>query len=194
VSPRDGDINFEEVSLLLLLFLRGRLGRRQISSYLDIGEGVVKRILKNLSNRSLVETKRGGTTLSEKGLKLLRDKLSQFKIVSVNAFNAEEVCSLCEGVGFLIRNTSPFKIVEVRDEAVRGGAKGALIIEVKKGDFVLPPNLGKIESYFPLLAKKLKESFETLDGDFIIFAYSEELGKAIIGGLKASILAGRGGQ
>jgi len=181
--------DIREIALMVLFLLYGRLGRRQISNYLNIGEGIAKKMIKNLNNQGLVDVKRGGGSLSRKGLENLRDKLSKFKIVSVNVFDAEEICPNCKGIGFLLRNLSLLRLVEVRDEAVRGGARGALIIKVERGRLLLPPNLGDLRDYFPLLAREIKENFEMREGDTIILAFSENIGEAIIGGLKASILA-----
>lgn len=181
--------DIREIALMILFLLYGRLGRRQISNYLNIGEGIAKKMIKNLNNQGLVDVKRGGGSLSRKGLENLRDKLSKFKIVSVNVFDAEEICPNCKGIGFLLRNLSLLRLVEVRDEAVRGGARGALIIKVERGRLLLPPNLGDLRDYFPLLAREIKENFEMREGDTIILAFSENIGEAIIGGLKASILA-----
>ena len=190
--PHGKEINeIREIALMILLSILGRLGRRQISNYLKIGEGVTKRIVRNLDNQGLVDIKRGGGSLSRKGLEDLRDKLSKFKIVSVKILDVEEVCPNCKGVGFLLRKLSLCKLVEIRDEAVRGGARGALIIRVEEGKLTLPPDLGYLEDYFPLLANEIKENFEISEGDVIILAFSENIGDAIIGGLKASILAGR---
>lgn len=190
--PHGKEINeIREIALMILLSILGRLGRRQISNYLKIGEGVTKRIVRNLDNQGLVDIKRGGGSLSRKGLENLRDKLSKFKIVSVKILDVEEVCPNCKGVGFLLRKLSLCKLVEIRDEAVRGGARGALIIRVEEGKLTLPPDLGYLEDYFPLLANEIKENFEISEGDVIILAFSENIGDAIIGGLKASILAGR---
>ncbi len=181
--------DIREIALMILFLLYGRLGRRQISSYLNIGEGVTKKMIRNLSNQGLVDVKRGGGSLSGKGLENLQDKLSKFKIISVNVFDAEEICPNCKGIGFLLRNLPPLRLIEVRDEAVRGGARGALIIKVKEGKLFLPPNLGNLRDYFPLLAREIEENFEIKEGDTIILAFSENIGEAIIGGLKASILA-----
>ena len=190
--PHGREINeIREIALMILLSILGRLGRRQISNYLKIGEGVTKRIVRNLDNQGLVDIKRGGGSLSKKGLENLRDKLSKFKIVSVKILDVEEVCPNCKGVGFLLRKLSLCRLVEIRDEAVRGGARGALIIRVEEGKLTLPPDLGYLEDYFPLLANEIKENFEISEGDVIILAFSENIGDAIIGGLKASILAGR---
>lgn len=181
--------DIREIALMILFLLYGRLGRRQISNYLNIGEGIAKKMMKKLNNQGLIDVKRGGGSLSGKGLENLRDKLSRFKIVSVNVFDAEEVCPNCKGIGFLLRSLSLFRLVEVRDEAVRGGARGALIIKIERGGLLLPPNLGDLRDYFPLLAREIKENFEMREGDTVILAFSENIGEAIIGGLKASILA-----
>ncbi len=181
----------EWILLLLLLYLLGRLGRRQISNYLGIGEGKVKRIIKELSEMNLIDTKRGGEALSRDGLEYLRNYFSLNNIFSVSLFDTREICEDCEGIGFLLRNASLSRILDIRDEAVRGGADGALIIRVEEGKLILPPDLGTVGKYFPRLENQLISIFSVLDGDIIILSYSRRFSGALIGGLKAAIAASR---
>ncbi|RLE80313.1 MAG: hypothetical protein DRJ51_06055 [Thermoprotei archaeon] len=177
--------------VLLLLYLRGRLGRRQISHYLGIGEGRVKRIIRELSGKGLLDTKRGGEALSKDGLIFLFKSLVKHNIFSVHGFDASEVCEKCESVGFLLKNLIPCRIVDVRDEAVRGGARGALIIQAVDDSLVLPPDLGNLGDYYPKLEEAIKRCFKISKGDVIILAYSRNFGEALLGGLRASLLANK---
>jgi len=181
--------NIEELYVLFLLFLSGRLGRRQISKILDIGEGRIKRIIKNLCEKNLVDVKRAGVALNKNGLDYLFDCLTSVGVNAVGRFDVEELCAACIGVGFQFSNLIPSNVLEVRDEAVRGGAKGALIVHVVDGKWLLPPEAGDLRGYCPFLVEELDEAFRVKSGDTILLVFAEDLGRAIIGGLKAALLA-----
>ena len=180
------EINNELLILFFFFLNYYRVGRRQISKQLKIGEGKVRKILIDLNKRGLVDIKRGGTSLSEKGQKKLINYFKKLNVVSIKLINTEEICSKCIATITLLRNINLSKsVVEIRDHAVRAGALGTLILIVnRKKDLFLPPDIGSLSKYYPGLDNRIKSSFKLLTNDLILVIFSNNLKSTLAGTIK----------
>jgi len=168
--------------VLLVLALKGRLGRRRISRVLRIGEGRARRILEHLHGKGLVEIVRGGTALTPRGREEIKRKLG---VEAIGRFRLDEIKEGYVGVGFHVRGLQLGRVIDVRDGAVRAGARGALILLYEGGSLLLPPSMEDLDKYMPALSRDLRTSFSLSDGDVVILAFSEDLGASLRGALGA---------
>jgi len=177
-------LRLEELVVLLTIRYCGRAGRYQLSELLGLGEGKIRRILNKLKSEDLIEVKRGGSKLTEKGEKAIEEALAKMRVKKAIFFRGLEddlkdkllVC-------FQLKSVELGNIIELRDIAVREGAEGALIGVVKNREIFLPPDLGFLSKYFPKMWKYLKKSLIFEPSDVVVLSFSKDYGKALAGGI-----------
>jgi len=147
-----------------------------------MGEGRARRILEHLHEKGLVEIVRGGTALTPKGREEIKRKLG---IEAIRRFRLDEIGEGYVGVGLHVRGLRLGRIIDLRDGAVRAGARGALILLYEGGSLLLPPSMENLSKYMPVLSKDVRASFDLNDGDVVIIAFSEDLGASLRGALGA---------
>ncbi|WP_088859127.1 DUF4443 domain-containing protein [Thermococcus chitonophagus] len=163
-----------EDAIATIFLLKTPLGRKQIAEKLELGEGTVRTLLRKLSNLGIIGSRQRGHFLTEKGEKL-KAKLNESFLdpigVSVDGWPA---------VAIIVKNPPKFKSIELRDEAIRFDAKGAMILTVRNGEIVFPEDSRPLKETYPEIVRKLMNYEE---GDAIIIAWAETPPKA----LKAAI-------
>ncbi|BAA29821.1 214aa long hypothetical protein [Pyrococcus horikoshii OT3] len=156
--------------LAVIFLLKEPLGRKQISERLELGEGSVRTLLRKLSHLDIIRSKQRGHFLTLKG-KEIRDKLlSMFSEpigVSVDGY---------PGIAIVVKNPPEFKSIELRDEAIKFDAKGAMILTVKDNEIVFPEDFRPLKEMYPEVAKKIVD-YE--DGDAVIITWAETPAKAL---------------
>lgn len=145
-----------------------RVGRIALSRRLGIGEGSVRTLLTKMKNAGLVKADRRGCWLTEKGRKLLEGVRER---VAKGAPLEAEIPQV-GGFAYAIRVRGVSKKVkagmEQRDEAVRAGARGALVLVQSGGRLILPPNGPELVEVWPEGARELLSKFELGEGDVVI--------------------------
>ena len=76
-----------------------------------------------------------------------------------------------------MKNPGEFKPIELRDEAIRFDAKGAMILIVKDEDIVFPEDLRPLRETYPEIVEKLSGYYK--EGDAIVIAWADSPGKAL---------------
>ncbi|ASJ13059.1 DUF4443 domain-containing protein [Thermococcus thioreducens] len=158
-----------EDAVAVLFMLQNPAGRKAISEALDLGEGSVRTLLRKLSWRGLIRSTQRGHSLNDEGMKLL-ERLSEH-------FSEVQKVGEVEGYpayGLVVRNPPEFKSIELRDEAIRFFARGALILVVKDGEPVFPEDERPLGETMPELAKNLKQSFRPSEGDLVVVTWAEK--------------------
>ena len=155
-----------EDAVAVLFLMRNPVGRKTISEALDLGEGSVRTLLRKLSRQGLIESSQRGHVLSEKGRKLV-EELSK-------AFSEVHSVGKIEGLpayALVVRNPSEFKSIELRDEAIRFFAKGAMILVVKNGEVVFPEDGRPLKETMPELAERLSP-LKPEEGDMVVVTWA----------------------
>ncbi|RLF90812.1 hypothetical protein DRN43_00960 [Thermococci archaeon] len=155
-----------------LFILKEPKGRKQISEELGLGEGSVRTLLKKLSSLGLIESKQRGHYLSEKG-KIEFEKIKKL-------FSEPKIVSKIENMStyaLAVHNPPEFKSIELRDEAIRFFARGAMILVVKNGEIVFPEDGRALKETLPDLARDLK--VDAREGDLIAVTWSSERHQAL---------------
>lgn len=156
-----------EDAVAVLYLMKNPVGRKTISELLDLGEGSVRTLLRKLSKMNLIESSQRGHTLSDKGRELV-ERLSK-------AFSEVHAVGRVEGYpayALVVRNPPEFKSIELRDEAVRFFAKGAMILVVKNGEVVFPEDGRPLRETMPELAERLSV-LRSEEGDMVVVTWAE---------------------
>ncbi|NJE49968.1 DUF4443 domain-containing protein [Thermococcus sp. 9N3] len=156
-----------EDAVAVLFLMKNPVGRKTISELLDLGEGSVRTLLRKLSRMELIESSQRGHVLSGKGRELV-ERLSR-------AFSEVHAVGRVEGFpayALIVRNPPEFKSIELRDEAIRFFAKGAMILVVKNGEVVFPEDGRPLRETMPELAEKLSVLGPD-DGDMVVVTWAE---------------------
>ena len=181
---------FSKLHVLKAIDLVGRMGplsRASLSRELGIGEGAVRTLLKKLVSADLVRTSRSGCVLTEEGMALwteLNARLAKRSPIARSAISLG-----AHGFAILVRDGAK-KVrlgVEQRDEAVRAGAKGALVLIAEEGRLKMPGVSDDIRADYPDLFEEVAKSLEPEEGDAIVIAYADDPLVAEYGALAAAL-------
>lgn len=156
----------DKIRALILINESGKAGRKALAQRLGVGEGYLRKLLDELEGSGLITRDREGASLTEQGrkaLEALRLELRVYRDVSLEGYRGTSV--IVSGAEGQIRNG-----LEERDEAVRFGARGAMVMVVR-GRELWFPMVSNISKEHPEFSRKVMKSFELRDGDVIIFAW-----------------------
>jgi len=171
--------NFMKIDLLrCLLRIEKPVSRSFLSKSLELGEGTIRSILDILKSKGYLESNNAGHYLSEKGnitVKKIRDSINIKQINKILMFPSKKI------IAIKIKNPAKtVNVVALRDEAVKNGAEGALILKFDKKlrfyDSDYKENLSGIEN-------KLKVN----KNDLVIVAYADSYKLAEYGAISAAI-------
>jgi len=175
---------YEYITVLVALYLVGRVGRYRLNEILKMGEGRLRRIIKSMVKKGLIESKRGGSALTEKGKNYLLSLLIGLGIKNLSfmrtILNTETYICLYTNVGV----REDIDILTIRDEAIRGGASMALIMRYDGKGLYLPPNIGYLHDYYPELDRRMRRELPLKPKEVLIAILAEELGQALMGFLR----------
>lgn len=166
-------ISLNEFIILFLLKFHGRAGRYVLSSLSGISEGIVRRILEELKSRGLIESGKGGSKITERGIEVLKNIFKELHLT--NFTRIDEFCKLlnCDGMcmTYVIRDLKldEKSVVFIRDEAIRSGAHAVLItrldsdykIKILSTDYFL-------ENFNEELKKQVMERLKPKVNDYVL--------------------------
>ena len=170
-----GDSKLALSAYALLLLRKGRMGRKGLAELLDVGEATGRTILSKLKSAGLAGSDRGGAYLTEEGTAeadSLAGVLEPADVELPESYGSAVACVVvknrCGALGTVVAH---------RDEAVRGGADGALIMIRRDGKYVFPD-----WSYeYPV-----KVTPEPPDGACLVIAWAGSRSLAINGVMRAA--------
>lgn len=157
-----------------LFMLKEPKGRKQISEELGLGEGSVRTLLKKLSSFGLIESKQRGHYLSRNG----KTELEKIK----NLFSEPREVSKIEDMStyaLAVHDPPEFKSIELRDEAIRFFARGAMILIMKDGEIVFPEDGRALRETLPELVHDLRSKVDAVEGDLIAVTWAGERHRAL---------------
>ncbi|WP_148883463.1 DUF4443 domain-containing protein [Thermococcus aciditolerans] len=163
-----------EDAVAVLFMLQNPTGRKAISEALNLGEGSVRTLLRKLSNIGAISSAQRGHSLNKRGMGLLEGISRHFS----------EVRRIGEIEGYpafalTVREPGEFKSIELRDEAIRFFAKGAMILVVRNGEPVFPEDGRPLSETMPELAERVKEAFKLEDGELVVITWAEKEANAM---------------
>jgi len=172
--------NFNRIDVLrCLLKIEKPVSRSFLSKSLELGEGTIRSILDILKKMEFLVSNNAGHSLSQKGKAALDGIKKSFamKKISISLFPGKKAIALQ-----IKSPKSPEKAVILRDEAVRNGAEGALILKY---------DAGKLKFYEFDYNEDLKEIENELSlgkNDLVIISYSNSYKQAEHGAIAAAVL------
>ncbi|WP_297499883.1 DUF4443 domain-containing protein [Thermococcus sp.] len=162
-----------EDAVAVIYLLQKPVGRKTISEILELGEGSVRTLLRKLSALGLIESSQRGHTLSEKG-RSIAEKISKHFSEAIESGRIEGKPAYT----LLVRDPGDFKSIELRDEAIRFHARGALLLVVRDGRTVFPEDGRPLSEAMPELAKEL-EGMPLEEGALIVVTWAESPARAL---------------
>lgn len=163
-----------EDAVAVLFMLRNPTGRKAVSEALELGEGSVRTLLRKISQRGLIHSTQRGHSLNGEGMKLLER-------ISENFSEARRVGEVdgYPAYSLVVRKPPAFKSIELRDEAIRFFARGAMILIVKNGEPVFPEDGRPLSQTMPELSEGIKRLFKLNDGDLVVVTWAGKEAHAI---------------
>lgn len=163
----------------LSLLKEGRVGRKQLSQMLHLGEGTVRTMISRLSEENLVSVSRSGISLSQYGVEFMDQILHQIQWGSYPPTDLTVA-----GCNFYvhIRDLSG-RIrygVEQRDQAIIHGAMGASTFIQESGSWLMPG----VDEFVEL---ELSPPLDAVDGDVLIIGSGDDEFTARHGALSAAV-------
>ncbi|MGQ9788245.1 MAG: DUF4443 domain-containing protein [Candidatus Hadarchaeaceae archaeon] len=153
---------------LELISKHKRIGRKQLTSKLGIGEGSVRTILDHLKKDGLITSSKGGHALTEKGKSLLSEPQTLIQIDAGDLVIGKiSVATIIRGAANRIKRG-----IEQRDEAIKAGADGATVLVFRGGKFRLPGGFVNIKKE---ISEKLIKSLQPREGDVVILGAGKDL-------------------
>ncbi|ASJ00360.1 DUF4443 domain-containing protein [Thermococcus gorgonarius] len=157
-----------------IFMLREPVGRKTMAEALDLGEGSVRTLLKKLDGIGIIESAQRGHFLNRKGIELVK-KLKEL-------FSEAHFVGKVENMpayALVVKNAPEFKSIDLRDEAIRFFARGAMILRVKGGEIVFPEDNRPLKETMEELAERIEDVLDFSDGDTVIVTWAENPADAI---------------
>lgn len=178
--------SFTETHALKALELIGNganIGRQQLSRELRLGEGMIRTLVNRMKGLGLLNTSRGGMTLTPRGKKLLKDIN---ELISSTHFPETEITVGSENYAILVRGAGEDirKGIEQRDAAMIAGADGATTI-IYDGERLLVPGMDMVVG--PSTEGYLIENLRPNKGDVIIIGSAKDIFDAEMGAKAAAL-------
>lgn len=156
-------------------------GRKQLAGFLQLGEGVVRTLLRRLTDAGYVSSSRSGTTLTEGGERLLSELGRAMPGIPVPGNDLTVAgCNymvLVRGGAHMVRYG-----VEQRDAALLAGARGATTLILMGGDLHAPSLESRVD---PELRRAIME-LEPVDGDAVVIGSADTALGAEVGAYSAA--------
>lgn len=178
--------SFTEAHALKALELIGGgagIGRQQLSRELGLGEGTVRTLLSRMKAAGLLETSRGGATLTSEG----RGLLERFgELISAGEFPETEVTVGSRNYAILVRGagSNVNRGIEQRDAALMAGAEGATTLVYDGERLIMPGVEMEID---PAILEHVLDFFEPGREDVVIIGSAQEPLDAEIGAKYAAL-------
>lgn len=166
------NLNVEKFHALAAIYLVGEknLGRRRLAQELGLTESKTRTMLKHLKNSGYIETGEK-TGLTSEGEKIFSEILGRLEKVS--EADLEYLGMGEKAVAALVDTEKDFRVIELRDEAVRAGAKGLTVLEYRE-KFTFPEDEDPEEESFEKDIELLEEIFTPEKGEKLLISFGDE--------------------
>jgi hypothetical protein len=175
------------IKLLLILESEVTMGRITLARRLGIGEGSVRTIIKRLLEASIISVDAiGGCNLTEIGQSVTSD-LKKI-IVSTGDIDLRQMGIKVPAFAAQLRGLEiPQSPTMLRDDAVRNGADGMMILKSLDGRLCLPMMSEDMSMEYPAIDAAVKSRFELRSKDILLIGFARDPLVAEIGTISASL-------
>lgn len=165
-------LNVEEFNAFAGIYLieEKNLGRRRLTEELGLTESKTRTMLKHLKNSGYIETgeKTGLTSKGEKIFSEIQGNLEKVSEAELEYLGMGE-----KAVAALVDTEKDFRVIELRDEAVRAGARGLTVLEYRE-KFTFPEDEDPEEREFENDTELLEEIFSPEAGEKLLISFGDE--------------------
>ncbi len=160
------------------------VGRYYLSEKLNMGEATIRNILNTLKQLNIIEAYRGGHRLTSYGKNLINEinSIIEIHVDMETGISGETAVFVVKGFSNKIGS-----ILEFRDEIIRNGGRGAIILEYKDGKLIFPDSGLPIDIWRSDIKEEILEKTTLNEGDIIIIVSSDTQKEAILSGLNTII-------
>ncbi len=180
--------SFTSINLLELILYLGRespVGRKRLSSKLELGEGVVRNMLTRLEKAGIIKITKEGCVLTREGLRMY-EEISSILIEKGQVDILVPWSHPYNYVVVLKKRSHLVKIgLEQRDAAIRAGADAAMVMTYVNNELHMP-GVSILSIERPDFASEVIEKIKPEEGDVIIIAGAKDYRKAKYGALAAA--------
>lgn len=166
------NLNVEEFYAYSAIFLIGKegLGRRRLAHKLGLTESKTRTMLKHLKQAGYIQTteKTDLTTEGEEVFSYLEGKILETEKIDLDYLGIGEFA-----FGALVNVEKDFRVISLRDEAVRAGAKGLTVLNYQNG-FTFPEDEDPQREEFENDITLLEKAFSPENGQKLLISSGSE--------------------
>jgi hypothetical protein len=128
-------------------------------------------LLEDLKRQGLVRYDRKGTRLTDKGLSVFRRLAA--RVGNIDSVEAGRLALDKAALAAHVRGMENARVIELRDEAIRAGASGIIMLEMTRRGLVMPPSRTQVREYKQDL-DRIAEAFGPAEGDSVIVSFGRD--------------------
>lgn len=183
-----GKINYTYAHIYLLIYYLNEkelVGRYYLKHKLGLGEATIRNILMKMKKLGIIESLRGGHKLTSKGLETAKDILNKIEIINLDIPikpGKHNILIIIRNIGNKIKTG-----VEERDNVIKYGGTGAVILIFRDGKIVFPDSGLEVDNWYPRLTEKVTSKIQLKEEDVILISGGEDSQSSLISGLNAAI-------
>lgn len=168
--------------VLHTLSIEGMMGRGKLSEAVGLGEGSVRKILETLRRWGMIDIKRTGIAINEKGRTFLRDISLRLVDIPPSEFIDTE---FHQGVIVTGAAESITDGMHQRDRGIVAGASEAAVFVLADGALIKPPEWN-MDCRDPGFAAKVREA-RACDGDAVVICGASEQSTATVAAIAVGL-------
>ncbi len=181
--------NLKEALALLIIDRGGPIGRYRLKDFLGLPEGIVRGMLGKLAKQGYVAVSKAGCSLTEAGKAALKKFLSNCRVRQIREGDFGRLNVGKANVALSIERRLRRPPMELRDEAVRAGARGA-VIAIFEGGSVVIPNIMNLRETMPAVNDRLIRELSLGEGHVVVIAGADDRWRALEGALAIALALG----
>ncbi len=177
------------LNALLVIDQEGPLGRRALAQALSINDGIARGLLERLAQQGIVSVTENGVKLSQQGRGRLHTLLQQIAVRKILTLGDTSLAGGKPSVAIqLAKRYQPGMTgIPQRDEAVKAGADGSIVMAVLSGKLLLPPDNKDAAELYPADNSRLWKTFNLGEKDLIVIGFGRDQRRALAGAIAAAL-------
>lgn len=177
------------LNALLLIDQEGPVGRRALAQALSINDGIARGLLERLAEQEIVSVAENGAKLSQQGKSKLQAVLQKMSVRKILTLGETKLVSGRPAVAIQLAEKYQRGMTGIpqRDEAVKAGADGSIIMVVRSGKLLLPPDNKDTAELSPIDNSRLRETLKLGENDLIVIGFGKDQHRALAGAIAAAL-------
>jgi predicted transcriptional regulator len=169
----------KQVLLLLIIQREGPIGRYRLKTVLEMSvhEGIVRHMLEEYQAAGIISSSRQGASLTTQGHEFLQQLLHQYRILDIQHLAIPLISTHPPTLGMHLQDCADriTSAMEIRDIAVRGGARSATVVIFRDDVLTIPAVDPMFISDNPAVTRQIHATFTLHPNDVIILISADSL-------------------